>query len=186
MTGLVWFATTIPDAVEDDFTRSDAIVVLTGGKDRLQTGFDLLRHDMAESLFVSGVHTGIELGSLARVIANPPHGLAGRITLGHAADNTKGNALETAEWMAARGYHSLRLVTAAYHMQRSLLEFHHAMPDVTIIPHPVFPLAVKQEEWWRWPGTATLIATEYTKYLFATVRNWLANWPLWRNSHDRR
>ncbi|KAF0137397.1 MAG: hypothetical protein FD153_1694, partial [Rhodospirillaceae bacterium] len=32
-----------------------------------------------------------------------------------------------------------------------------------------------QEEWWRWPGTATLIATEYTKYLVAMVRHWIAD-----------
>ena len=38
--------------------------------------------------------------------------------------------LETAAWMREKDFHSLRLVTASYHMPRSLLEFSRAMPDV--------------------------------------------------------
>ncbi|MFN3076025.1 MAG: YdcF family protein [Alphaproteobacteria bacterium] len=185
--GLVWFATSIPEAVEDVATRSDAIVVLTGGSVRLKTGLDLLHRNAADALFVSGVHAGVVLGDLSRTLHkdHAAQELAGRITLGHDADNTVGNATETAAWMKTRGYLSLRLVTSAYHMRRSLLEFHRVMPEVTIIPHPVFPQAVKQEEWWLWPGTASLIATEYTKYLFAYLRHRFADFISWSNDHDR-
>ena len=69
--------------------------------------------------------------------------------------------------MVAQGYRSLRLVTSGYHLPRSLLEFRHAMPDVTLIPHPVFSESVKQERWWAWPGTANLIVGEFNKYLLA-------------------
>jgi hypothetical protein len=31
----------------------------------------------------------------------------------------------------------------------------------------VFPPNFKGEEWWRWPGTASLILIEYSKYLVA-------------------
>jgi len=31
----------------------------------------------------------------------------------------------------------------------------------------VFPTHFKGEEWWRWPGTASLILIEYSKYLAA-------------------
>ena len=65
--------------------------------------------------------------------------------------------------------HSIRLVTAAYHMRRSLLELHAAMPGVRIVPHAVFPVTVKSD-WWRWPGTARLIAREYTKFVVAWAR----------------
>ena len=92
------------------------------------------------------------------------------IILGHAADDTVGNAYETAAWINAEGFASLRLVTAAYHMQRAMLEFRRAMPAVLIVPHPVFPDAFKKDQWWRWPGTAHLLATEYTKYLGALAR----------------
>ena len=68
---------------------------------------------------------------------------------------------------------SLRLVTAAYHMPRSLLEFRHAMPEIEIVPHPVFPENFKQRDWWRWPGSASLIVREYSKYLVARLRGWV-------------
>ena len=69
--------------------------------------------------------------------------------------------------MRDNGFRSLRLVTANYHMPRSLLQFRHALPDATIIAHPVFPDHVKQDSWWQWPGTARLIIGEYNKFLVA-------------------
>ena len=72
--------------------------------------------------------------------------------------------------MRQKAIKSLRLVTAAYHMPRSRLEFANVMPGVEIVPHPVFPEHVKQNEWWAWPGTAALMASEYNKYLMGWVR----------------
>lgn len=172
--GLIWFAASIPLFVEDDRTPTDVIVVLTGGTVRVQTGVALLRSGVAENLFVSGVHEGVDLAELAHSIHDSPEDIESRITLGYAADDTIGNAAETAAWMRSKGYTSLRLVTAAYHMRRSLLEFRRVMPTARILPHPVFPHAFKQTEWWRWPGTAALIATEYNKYVLALIRHALA------------
>jgi len=172
LAGLLWFTATVPDRVEDPDSRTDAIVVLTGGRERVGTGITLLAAGRADRLFVSGVHKGVDVAEILRSAhANRPD-LAGSIVLGHAADDTVGNAAETAAWIAGQKVGSLRLVTAAYHMRRSLLEFRQAMPDIAIIPHPVFPEAVKSREWWRWPGTAELLATEYSKYLAAVLRHW--------------
>lgn len=171
--GLLWFATALPDAVEDPETVTDAIVVLTGGAERVAGGLALLEAGKARMLFVSGVHRGVDLADLLRQthpLPAPPSCGGRCIALGHAADDTVGNAVETAAWMRAGGFNSLRLVTAAYHMPRSLLEFHRAMPGLAIVPHPVFPDAFKQEQWWRWPGTIHLMAVEYSKYLVAMVR----------------
>ena len=89
------------------------------------------------------------------------------MTLGYEADDTHGNAMESARWIGEQGFRSLRLVTATYHMPRGLLEFRRAMPEIEIVPHPVFSPRFKQEDWWRWPGSASLLATEYSKYLLA-------------------
>src|SRR3546814_80724 len=115
---------------------------------------------------------------LGDIIALEPD-VAGRatccITLGRAATDTMGNAEEAAKWMRERGFHSLRLVTAHYHMPRSQRLFVHAMPEVTIVPHPVFPAAVRADSWWRWPGTTRLLTQEYVKYLAALA--WTAALP---------
>jgi uncharacterized SAM-binding protein YcdF (DUF218 family) len=168
--GLFWFTSQIPDEVADPASETDAIVVLTGGSLRVQSGLDLLAAGKAKKLFVSGVYRGTDVTALLHASRQSPERLACCIALGHAADNTLGNALETAAWMRREGFHSLRLVTGSYHMPRSLLEFARAMPDVTIVANPVFPENVKQDRWWAWPGTASLIIGEYNKYLVALAR----------------
>jgi uncharacterized SAM-binding protein YcdF (DUF218 family) len=178
LTGLIYFAASIPGRVRDRDSITDAIVVLTGGSDRLQAGLELLADKKAVHLFISGVHEIVDLPALLESVDLPPERMptadmiACCITLGHKAGNTAGNALETAEWMANNHFISLRLVTADYHMPRSLFEFHRAMPGVEIVPNPVFPAEVKRDEWWLWPGTASLLVSEYHKYLIALLRNW--------------
>ncbi len=172
---LVWFAETISESVEDPDTPTDAIVVLTGGSQRVQSGLQLLTAGKAKKLFVSGVYHGTDVTALLKTQRQSPDAVQCCIVLGHAADNTYGNASETAAWMRQEGYRSLRLVTASYHMRRALLEFGRAMPDVRIVPHPVFPEAVRQERWWAWPGTLDLIIGEYDKYLWALIRPWLGS-----------
>ena len=182
LAGLLWFAS-LPTG-DSRAARTDAIVVLTGGSLRLQSGMDLLREGKGRKLFVSGVNQQVDLDELLRISGNGAEESADWasccVVLGHEADNTLGNAQETARWMRSQGFHSLRLVTAWYHMRRSLLEFGRAMPDVEIVAHPVFPEQVKSEHWWAWPGTATLLMSEYAKYLAALAR------PLvqWRKARE--
>jgi len=172
--GLVWYAEDIPRYVSDGTTPTDAVIVLTGGSARLEVGFDLLTKGLAKKLFISGVAREVNAEELIRL-----HGQSGNgslrccVVVGHAASDTTGNARETAHWMEEEHFTSLRLVTASYHMRRSLLEFHHAMPDVTMIPHPVFPEGFRVGEWWRWPGTLNLLISEYSKFLAAIVRQTL-------------
>jgi uncharacterized SAM-binding protein YcdF (DUF218 family) len=166
--GLLWFAT--PPAADTQAAATDAIVVLTGGSLRLQSGIDLLRAGKGRKLFVSGVNQQVDLDDLLGVSGHAPDWALCCIVLGHEADDTFGNAQETAQWIRGQGFHSLRLVTAWYHMPRSLLEFDRAMPEIDIVAHPVFPDQVKQERWWAWRGTAVLLVNEYVKYLGALAR----------------
>lgn len=172
LSGLLWFASTLPKSVTDPLRKTDAIVVLTGGSGRLEQGFDLIEQQRAKKLFVSGVHQGVEVEELLRIFQRSPQGVTCCMTLGRAID-TVGNAAETHQWMKEQGFQSLRLVTAAYHMPRSLVEFNRVMPTVQIIPNPVFPKNFKQHDWWRWPGSTGLIATEYNKYLVALLRSYI-------------
>lgn len=176
--GLIWFAGTIPrEAPASDapstLRQTDAIVVLTGGSERLATGLELLAAGRARKLFVSGVHHGVDLDELMRKARLAAGDLECCIVLGHQADNTVGNAAETAAWMRKEGFQSLRLVTGNYHMRRSLLEFSMAFSAAEMVPHPVAPPNVRLYEWWLWPGTTNLIVGEYNKYLVALVRYWL-------------
>jgi len=173
--GLIVFIAELPARTEQPERHTDAIVVPTGGSERLQEGMRLLIHGFASKLFVSGVNVNTKIADL---VANLPAGaekpptalLDCCVIIGHAADSTLGNAAETAAWIKAEGYHSMRLVTGDYHMPRSLLECRVAMPGVEILVHPVFPDQVMRDSWWRSPGTASLLIGEYDKYLLALAR----------------
>ncbi len=168
--GLFFFASDIPREVTSPDEHTDAIVVLTGGSGRLGMGLKLLSEKKAEKLFVSGVYRGLDVRRLLETSQRSPTEMACCIGIGYAVD-TIGNATETAAWMRENAFTSLRLVTSNYHMPRSLLEFREALPDVRLVPHPVFPEHVKRERWWAWPGTTTLIVGEYNKLLLAWLRH---------------
>jgi len=173
LAGLLWFA--IPPSADFREAPTDAIVVLTGGRLRLQTGIELLREGKGRALFVSGVNQQVDLDDLLRISGTAPDRVTCCVELGHEADNTFGNAQETARWIRARGFRSLRLVTAWYHMPRSLLEFDRAMPEIEIVAHPVFPDQVMRERWWASPGTTLLLMSEYSKFL-GTLSRPLLEW----------
>ncbi len=166
--GFLWFVHLVPASVADPDSETDAIVVLTGGSLRVETGLQLLAAGKAKKLFVSGVYHGVDVGDLLRVSRQAPERVQCCIVLGHAAESTLGNALETASFMRDEGYASLRLVTASYHMPRSLLEFARAMPQIRVVPDPVFPDIVA--DWWLRPLGLELYAVEYVKFLAALAR----------------
>lgn len=169
--GLVGFVAAIPrPADEAGVAHTDAIVVLTGGRGRVEKGLALLAAGEADKLFISGVDRTVDMRTLVDSGAIPPDLSACCVALGHAARNTRENAHETARWMAKEGLSSLRLVTADFHMPRSLVEFEAAMPEARIVPAPVYSEKVHLEAWWRWPGTSGLLIGEYMKYLGTRVR----------------
>jgi len=172
--GFIGFMQTVPREIVDTQSRTEGIVVLTGGTERLNTGLDLLIAEKGRKLLISGVYHGVELEELLALSQTAPKELECCIDIGHDADNTRGNARETRRWVEKTGFKSLRLVTANYHMPRSLLEFSYYMPEVELIAHPVFPGHVKVDQWWRWPGTAALLIGEYNKFLLVWLRQELA------------
>jgi uncharacterized SAM-binding protein YcdF (DUF218 family) len=157
LAGFVWFA--------QDSTRApappphaDGIVALTGGSERVTTAFTLLRAGRADRLLISGVNERAMLATLARGSGIDPAALADRVTLGHEATDTPGNAAETAAWARAKGVKSLIVVTAGYHMRRALTEIRRDLPDVALYPAPVVPRA-----------GVRLLAAEYSKWLVSFV-----------------
>jgi uncharacterized SAM-binding protein YcdF (DUF218 family) len=175
--GFAWFLGSSSWVSIDRASPTDAIVVLTGGKMRLETGLELLAAGKAGKLFVSGVNPAVDRDTLLHALGPAAEREACCIVLGHAADNTVGNALETAAWMQQEGYRSLRLVTSWYHMRRSLLEFSRAMPRVRVVAHPVFARDNDPEGWRGWLAAGQRVFGEYNKFLVAWLRCLIAGAP---------
>ena len=155
--GWAWFVVSLPGAAGD--TRTDAIVVLTGGAGRIQRGLDHLAHGHARRMLVSGVDPTVRLGELALVQDAPANLFACCVDLGKDAVDTRSNAVEAALWLKRRHFRSVRLVTTDWHMPRARFELERAVgPGVTVIPDAVDSA----------PGFVTLFA-EYNKYLLRRV-----------------
>jgi uncharacterized SAM-binding protein YcdF (DUF218 family) len=168
--GLLLFIHAIPDEVHDTTTVTDGIVALTGGSDRLATAVTLLKENKAQKLLITGVGEGTTLTNLALLDDISKEDITQneeKITLGYIAKDTIQNAKETAIWASLENITSMRVVTANYHIPRAMLEFRYAMPDVVMIPHPVFPktVTVSVSKWWHFPGSTRLIVSEYHKFM---------------------
>ena len=159
--GLVWFLgiasrqTLLPP-------HADAIVVLTGGHDRLEVALRLLAGGAADRLFVSGVGEKTDLAILAHRVGVNPGPLEHTVTLGHAAHSTRGNALETAAWAREHEVSSLLVVTTWFHMPRALAELRRVMPTVPVYAYPIGRLWI--DDLTRGDIVRRIIA-EYHKYL---------------------
>lgn len=173
--GFFWYLTALPQEAADPERETDAIVVLTGGSGRVARGLELLEAGRAEKLFISGVYYAVDVNELLRVAERKPEDLTCCISLGYEAGDTRGNAAETAAWIRKQGYGSLRLVTSAYHMPRSLLQFRRLMPEVEILPHPVYPEGHDPGAGWGLPGSLVLLLQEYGKYLLTLAEAIVTN-----------
>ena len=175
--GLLAFASRVAHSTpahEPD--TAEGIVVLTGGSSqRIEAGMHLLRQGKAERMLISGVNRGAtraDIQRVARAVAAPVYDCC--VDLGFEAEDTVGNARETAEWVKARGYDDLIVVTADYHMPRALLELRSALPHTNLTPYPVATAELNAHRWWANQHDARRMVVEYTKYLIILGRESIA------------
>lgn len=164
--GFVWFAHYINSYDIDTNTKTDAIIVLTGGRNRISEGIRLLNDNLADKLFISGVPTDISIKQIEKQ-ANITADDESKIELGRKAKNTLENAIETEEWIKKNNIKSIRLVTSSYHIPRSLQEFIIYVTmgnDLEVILNPIYSPNVNHN-WWKSWGTFRLLIMEYNKFL---------------------
>lgn len=165
--GFILFAasalTAVPQGTEE---TTDAIVVLTGGKNRVQEGLQLFANGRASHLFISGVFEDVQKSEIL-ALWNGDHALPPCcVTLGYNATTTIQNAQEVREWLQEQGYTSIRVVTGNYHMPRSIMELRHALPGVEIYAHPVSQpdLSIFTPRLWE------LLFLEYHKCIYRRIQ----------------
>jgi len=162
--GFMLFWTRLPAPHSGGTVRADAVVVLTGGPERLEAGVRLLANANARIMLASGVHRDVLPRELSVLTGADMALFDCCITLDYAAQNTIENAVETAKWTSKNQVKSLILVTADYHIQRSILLFRKSMPDTTIIAYPVkskMPLLKLAKEYNKYLATLMLELVGY-------------------------
>lgn len=144
---------------------ADGIVALTGASNvRLEAGTQLLDDGKARRLLISGVNKSATRADVRDVARGLSKEWECCVDLGFHAENTRGNARETAGWVRYHDFRSVIVVTADYHMPRSMLELKAAMPGVQLYPYPVVT-DLNAKRWWRTSSDARRLTLEYCKYL---------------------
>lgn len=174
LSAIVWFAGflafnyRINSYKTDEQTKTDAIIALTGGKNRIAEAVRLMKRGLAGKMFISGVQKDISLKEISRIqkVDMPQFG---KIELENRSTNTVENAIETSDWIRKNQIKSIRLVTSNYHIPRSMEEFRSQNPQIKIVLHPVYSDNVSSQ-WWKNRGSFCLIASEYNKFLYVYLR----------------
>lgn len=170
--GFLFFAHKINNLKTNEYNiKADAIIVLTGGKNRIKEGAKMLENNMADRMFISGVPKNVSIESLLKK-HNISESIKEKIELGKAAHTTLENAMETREWIVENHIKSIYLVTSNYHTPRSLAEFEEYNPDIKIYSAPVFSENIAKK-WWSRLGTSKLIFSEYNKFLFVKANHFI-------------
>ena len=158
--GFAAFMLMLPKPVEGHVT--DAIVVPTGAPGRIDRGLDLIARHQAKRLLITGVAPSVRPAELAATNRAPIALFACCVDLGREAVDTRSNAKETADWVEAHGYTSVRLVTSDWHMTRAAMELHAVLDDkVAIVADGVTSEA-----------PLGLLVVEYNKLLLRRVALW--------------
>jgi uncharacterized SAM-binding protein YcdF (DUF218 family) len=168
--GFGYFIWRLPDQEIKLDRNADGIVVLTGGDSRVSDALALLAAGRAKRLLISGVYTGTTTSDIARQVVDYNRLLSCCVDLDYSAFNTLGNAVGARQWTVKNGFHSLIVVTSAYHMPRALAELSHQLPDAALIPYPVVSDRLRVEPWWSNGTTTKVVLSEYFKYLAAKLR----------------
>jgi uncharacterized SAM-binding protein YcdF (DUF218 family) len=175
--GYIRFASGIVGHEPVAVPRTDAIVVVTGGSQRVGDAIGLLGAERGSRLLISGVNEKTGREELAKLNPSARELLACCVDLDYRARNTIGNAIEARRWQRRHGFRSLLVVTSNYHMPRTIAEFAHAMPGVRLVPHPVVTDQIDTGGWWNRWSTIRVLVPEYAKYLAARLRSTVESDP---------
>jgi uncharacterized SAM-binding protein YcdF (DUF218 family) len=176
--GLIWAVglVTFAERVETSTPGSeppvaDAVVALTGGSSaRLEQAMALLERGRGRRLLISGVDPAATREDIRGVTRAYNRIFDCCVDLGRQAEDTIGNARETADWARANGFRTLIVVTADFHMPRSLVELRAVMPEAELLPHAVATKALDARRWDRSAPNARVMIGEYNKYLAVLAR----------------
>jgi uncharacterized SAM-binding protein YcdF (DUF218 family) len=170
--GLLAFAGIIQhERAPDPLPQADGVVALTGASNaRITEAMTLLAQGKARQVLVSGVNPTVTREQLRQAMRAPKALYACCVQLGYQAEDTIGNAREIADWARRMDFRSLIVVTSDYHMPRSIMEIHAALPEVKLIPYPVATPSLDAPRWWRSAGGARRMTLEYCKFLVVAVR----------------
>lgn len=183
--GFLYFADLVTSLSAPPDIKADAIVVLTGGSQRLNQAIELLSEGAGKRLLISGVHHTTTRSQIRRITESSDSLFRCCVDIGYEALDTVGNAAETVDWIRKHGYRRVLVVTNNYHMPRSLLELRRADPVTDFVAYPVVNSDLKARNWFADPQTMRVMLSEYLKIVAAGMRG-LGGFDRWPGETKHR
>lgn len=152
----------------NSYRNIDAIIVFTGGENRVQSGIDLLSNNIGKKLFISGVNPDTNIFDISEQTLSDMDLLNCCIDLGKKADNTMENALESIDWIKNNKYKNIVIVTSNYHMKRSLFILRNFDRTINFIPHNVQSKFLQNKNITVYRKLKTIIS-EYVKLTYTRI-----------------
>lgn len=156
--GFTAFVVLLPGPGDAD-RRTDAIIVLTGGKNRIDRGIALMEERKADRMLVSGVNRRVRPIELAAESSADVALFDCCIDLDQDSVDTRSNGEQAGEWLRENGFRTVRLVTTDWHMPRAYFELSREIDDDV----DIYTDAVESD-----PSFMQLFL-EYNKYLLRRV-----------------
>jgi len=169
--GFLWFADSVASMRPPEGAKGDAIIVLTGGYQRIEQAVGLLRDGVGKRLLISGVNPTTTRTQIRKMTQGSSDMFSCCVDMGYKAIDTIGNANEAASWIRDHGYSSIVVVTNNYHMHRSLHELHNASPQTQFIAYPVISADLARTNWFAEPDVVRTMLYEYMKFVIAAGRD---------------
>lgn len=111
--------------------QCDNVVVLTGGRNRIQHALEAIQTNQPKNIFISGVYAKTTLND---ILGNNVNRDRVNFILGKHAKNTFENAEEIDNWVSTNKIEKIILITSDYHMRRSLLVLENVNSGLKVIP----------------------------------------------------
>ena len=160
--GFVLFAFTLGHPASAAAQPTDAAVVLTGAKGRIEHAIDVLEEGKAGRLLIAGADPSVTKADLTRRIPAGARLIKCCVDLGSESVDTRTNAEEAQRWLAQHRFRSVRLITSDWHMRRARYEFEKVLGGkIRLITD-----GVRTE-----PSFLTLFG-EYNKYVLRRIAVW--------------
>ena len=162
--GLVLFIKMIPNKKQQLITDIDAVIMVTGDKDRVSRTKSLIQNSDYKLYFISGVGAPKYLKKYLN--SNNKQTLV----ISTKAQSTHENAVEIGEWVQQYNLTKILLVTSNYHIPRTKMLIEYYSPKLNIEIEPTFNFNFNLSNWYKSSFTLKILLSEYTKYLLQKMK----------------
>lgn len=167
--GLLIFLRGVPFSYHyKSINKTGALVILTGGRGRIEEGLSLFQKGFGKKLLITGVSPSLSKKELLRDYSFLREPFKKKdIFIDYKAKNTIENSIETKKWVEKEKIKSLTIITSFYHIPRSRLEFSRAFPQKELSYYPVIYEKLFSRKFFY------LLLKEYHKWLYVAIKGFL-------------